>query len=193
MHFPPLGTVALARDALPPLARPWFKTEHYALVHANDSRHAVGDFVQAACIDATYEFNDWEQKFAQALDLADFVVWWHRNPDRKPYSVGLLRADSHRLFYPDFVICMHHMPDEAPLMRLVDPKHDTTDAARKALHHSRFYGKVLFLTKVGESFKIVNDNGSVGSRVDFDDLGRLKAWMRSHSPGEQSANAGLID
>ena len=38
--------------------------------------------------------------------------------------------------------------------------------------------KVLFLTKDASRFKIVDDDGRVGDVVDFDDLARLKSWMR---------------
>jgi type III restriction enzyme len=46
---------------------------------------------------------------------------------------------------------------------------------------------VLFLTKDATRFKIVNDDGSVGDVVDFDDLSRLKTWMRSTQPAPQRA------
>ena len=181
--YPDTGIVAAAREIMPPEGRKLFKNETYVYGQS-------AELVSLACMDGSYEFNPDELKLAHALDLADFVVWWHRNPDRKPHSVGLLRGDSKNLFYPDFVICMSHMPGDAPLMRLIDPKHDTKDAASKALHASSYYGKVLFLTRVEvnqgvKQFKIVNDNGSLGDVVDYDDLNRLKTWMRSTKPSSQ--------
>lgn len=178
--YPTREEVLAAREALPPWARAWFKNETY--VYGN-----TAEVVGLACVDATYAFNEQELKFAQALDRADFVQWWHRNPEGKPFSVALLRGDSKSLFYPDFVVCMAHMPDEAPLMRLIDPKHDTKDATRKSIHPSRYYGKVLFLTKDASRFKVVNDDGSVGDVVDFDNLSRLKSWMRNTQPPAQVA------
>lgn len=71
--------------------------------------------------------------------------------------------------------------------QVIDPKHDTKDAARKSIHQSSYYGKVLFLTKDASRFKIVNDDGSVGDVVDFDDLARLKTWMRNTQPATQRA------
>ena len=176
--YPRQGEIAQARELLPASARMWLKNDDYVFAQ-------TADIVTVACVDGAYEFNESELKLAQALDKAPFVEWWHRNPHSKPFSVALLRGDSKNLFYPDFVVCMTHMPDEAPLMRLVDPKHDTKDASRKSLHQSAYYGKVLFLTKDGDRFKIVNDSGSVGDVVDYDDLARLKAWMRSNQPGQQ--------
>jgi type III restriction enzyme len=178
--YPSQGEAAAARELLAPASRAQFKTETYVF---GDS----AEVVSVACVDATYEFNEQELNFAKALDRTDFVQWWHRNPHSKPFSVGLLRGDSKNLFYPDFIVCMTHMPGDAPLMRLIDPKHDTKDASRKAIHQSKYYGKVLFLTKDATRFKIVNDDGSVGDVVDFDDLSRLKTWMRSTQPAPQRA------
>lgn len=96
--------------------------------------------------------------------------------------MALLRGDSKNLFYPDFVVCM---PDEPPLVRLIDPKHDAKDAARKSIHQSTYYGKVLFLTKDASRFPIVNDDGSIADVVDFDNLSRLKSWMRNTQPAAQ--------
>lgn len=177
--YPDMGQTAAARDGMAPDSRKFFRNEDYLYGASNE-------MVSLACIDGSYEFNEGELKFARALDQADFVQWWHRNPHSKPFSVGLLRGDSKNLFYPDFVVCMTHMPGDAPLMRLIDPKHDTKDAKRKAIHQSPYYGKVLFLTKDATRFKIVNDDGSVGDIVDFDDLARLKSWMRNNQPGAQA-------
>lgn len=176
--YPSTGEAAAARDALPPLSRSLFKNETYLFGQS-------AEVVSVACVDATYEFNASELNFAKALDRTDFVQWWHRNPQGKPFSVALLRGDSKNLFYPDFVVCMAHMPDEPPLMRLIDPKHDTKDAARKSIHQSVYYGKVLFLTKDANRFRIVNDDGSIADVVDFDNLSRVKSWMRNTQPAIQ--------
>lgn len=93
-----------------------------------------------------------------------------------------MRSDSRNMFYPDFVVCLHHELDEEPLIRLVETKHDVKDASRKAQHQSKAYGKVLFLTKNAQRFKIVEDNGSLGEVVNFDDLARLRQWMRDSAP-----------
>ncbi|MBS7806302.1 DEAD/DEAH box helicase family protein [Variovorax sp. PCZ-1] len=171
--FPFKGHVTAAREALQAAARARYESGVFIL---------APDVFSVAAMDATYELNDGETKFAKALERAPFVHWWHRNPDGKPFSVGLIRADSEKMFYPDFVVCMEHVMGEPPMMRLVDPKHDTKDASRKSKHVSRFYGKVLFLTKDNDQFKIVNDDGSVGAVVDYDDLGALKDWMRASPP-----------
>jgi type III restriction enzyme len=179
--FPASDEVALAANALPLAAQPFFKNETY--VFAQDaSGKPVGDVVSTARLDATYEFNTQELAFAKALDRADFVAWWHRNPQGKPYSIALMRTDSRNMFYPDFVVCLRHELDDAPLIRLVETKHDVKDANRKGKHQSKTYGKVLFLTKDAQRFKIVEDSGSLGEVVDFDDLTRLQKWMRESVP-----------
>lgn len=182
--FPETDSVALAAGTLPFAAQPLFRNETY--VFAQDaSGMPVGDVFSTARLDATYEFNTHEMAFAKALDRADFVAWWHRNPQGKPSSIGLMRTDSRNMFYPDFVVCLQHGLDDEPLTRLVETKHDVKDANRKSKHQSKAYGKVLFLTKDAQRFKIVDDNGSLGEVVDFDDLARLKQWMRDSAPAAQ--------
>ena len=171
--FPAKGQVTAAREVLSGFARARYENLVYCVDDA---------VVSVAPMDATHELNEGETLFVKALEREPFVHWWHRNPQGKPYSVGLMRAESSNMFYPDFVVCMEHVAGEPPLMRLVDPKHDTKDASRKAQHISRFYGRVLFLTPDKTRFKIVNDDGSLGAVVDDDDLSALKDWMRMLPP-----------
>jgi type III restriction enzyme len=179
--FPETDGVAIAASTLPLTAQPYFKNEDY--VFTLDAKgQPTGDLFTTARLDATYEFNSQELAFAKALDRADFVAWWHRNPQGKPHSIALMRTDSRHMFYPDFVVCLHHELDDEPLTRLVETKHDVKDALRKSKHQSKTYGKVLFLTKDASRFKIVDDDGRAGDVVDFDDLSRLKAWMRETQP-----------
>ena len=133
--------------------------------------------VSVAKMDASFEFNTDELAFARALDRESAVVWWHRNPDRKSYSVALMRSDNQQMFYPDFVVCLTHIMDDEPLLRLIETKHDLKDASRKAQHISKFYGKVLFLTQDVKRVRIVTDDGGLGDVVDLDSLERLHQWM----------------
>lgn len=179
--FPDTDGVAIAAITLPLTAHSVFKNETY--VFAQDTNGLpLGDVFSTARLDATYEFNTQELAFAKALDRADFVAWWHRNPQGKPSSIALMRGDSRNMFYPDFVVCLTHEPGDEPLTRLVETKHDLKDANRKARHQSKTYSKVLFLTKDAQRFKIVQDDGSMGEVVDFDDLARLRQWMRDTAP-----------
>jgi type III restriction enzyme len=131
-----------------------------------------------ATFDGGFAFNGEEREFAKSLDDADFVRWWHRNPDRKPYSVRLVRADHQNYFYPDFVVCIEHATGESPIPRLIETKDDTKDAARKARRIPRIYGKVLFVTRDQGVLRVVNDDGSLGHIIDRDSLEYVQQWMR---------------
>ncbi|MGB4926789.1 MAG: DEAD/DEAH box helicase family protein [Giesbergeria sp.] len=141
--------------------RQWFADTTYRLTD--------GNFVQGQ-FDGAWFGNKLEDAFSKALDRTEFVEWWHRNPRNKPYAVRVVRAEHDNYFYPDFVVCVRHSPGEEPIQRLLETKDDTKDAARKAKHSPASYGKVLFLTPDGNRMRWVNDDGSLGEVLDFDDL-----------------------
>lgn len=176
--FPPM------QDDIPLLAQHLLADERVLLKDKSwlldDGTYRIGQY------DTTAALNKEELAFARALDRSDFVAWWHRNPDRKSYSVRLVRGEHRNNFYPDFVVCLSHYPGDVPLLRLVETKHDSKDAARKAKHVPTFYGKVLFLTKDQSRLKWVNDDGSLGSDVDLDDLVSLREWMRASRPEQDT-------
>lgn len=78
--------------------------------------------IRLARFNGPCKLNREERDFAQALDRADFVEWWHRNPDRKPYAVKLVRGGHQNYFYPDFEVCPSHGPGDTPSLRLVETK-----------------------------------------------------------------------
>jgi len=127
--------------------------------------------------DYTYTLNNEELIFSKALDATDFVLWWHRNPDRKPYSTAIVRADKANYFYPDFVLCVKYYEDAEPKIRLVETKDSTKDAMNKAERSSTSYGKVFFLTRNNQKLHIVNDDGSLGKTVS-DNLVELRERLR---------------
>ena len=135
--------------------------------------------------DGAVKLNGEERAFAKALDRADFVAWWHRNPDRKHYAVRLVRGEHQNYFYPDFVVCLSHLANDEPIMRLIETKENTKDAARKAQRVPKSYGRVLFLTKDQNRLRVVNDDGSLGEAVDSDDLLPVQEWLRASKPTEQ--------
>lgn len=128
--------------------------------------------------DYTFALNADEKRFADALDRAPFVAWWFRNPDKKPYSVRIVRGEHRNFFYPDFVVCLSHVDGSDPLPRLIETKHDLKDARRKSKHVPEHYGKVLFLTKDGERFFIVTDDGGMGDPLDLGDLESLRETLQ---------------
>lgn len=133
--------------------------------------------------DASMALNDEERAFVEALDRDDAVIWWHRNPDRKPWSVRLVRGEHRNYFYPDFVICLSH-PEGAPeVTRLVETKESTKDASRKSRRIPKIYGKVMFVTKDGDKLRVVNDDGSLGATFDWDEMAPAWDWMAANAAG----------
>lgn len=132
--------------------------------------------------DSTFSLNSDERAFADALDRASFVAWWFRNPDRKAYSVQLVRGEHRNYFFPDFVVCVEHVDGQTPAARLIETKHDLKDARRKARHVPKHYGKVLFLTRDSGKLHVVNDDGGLGPEVDLGDLETLRAELQKTAP-----------
>lgn len=152
------------------------------LLAQRDVELADGSLLRVAEYDRSHTLGKGERDFAVALDNAEFVNWWHRNPDRKGFSVAIMRGEHQNYFYPDFVVCMDHFPGDEPLLRLVETKHDTKDAARKSRHVPRYYGQVLFLTRDQDIVRWVKEDGSMGEAVDLDNLSSMREWLRSTRP-----------
>lgn len=140
-----------------------------------------GEFTQGL-FDGAWFGNKLENDFSRALDRADYVVWWHRNPRNKPYAVRVVRAEHDNYFYPDFVVCVQHNPADEPMPRLMETKQDTKDASRKSKHSPVGYGKVVFLTPDGTRIRLINDDGSTGAVVDFDDMHSLLEVLKNTRP-----------
>jgi hypothetical protein len=97
------------------------------------------------------DLNNWERHFAQHLDNAgaETILWWHRNPPNKSWSVNVLLPDG-RGFYPDFIIGVDGRKTEDAAL-LIDTKFaiHQPEASDKigALHGA--YGNVLILYREG--------------------------------------------
>ena len=94
----------------------------------------------------------------------------------------LVRGEHQNYFYPDFVVCLSHVPGDILGTRLIETKENVKDAARKARRVPKSYGKVLFLTKDQTRLRVVNDDGSLGLTVDWDDLSPVREWLRESKP-----------
>ena len=159
--------------------RSWLKERNWTL---------PGNGLLTGEYDISAALNGEEMAFAKALDRTDFISWWHRNPDRKSYSVRLVRGEHRNFFYPDFVVGLEHYPGDEPLIRLIETKENVKDAARKAKHVPYYYGKVLFLTKDQKRLCWVKENGSLGNEVDLDDLAEVREWLRSSRPSQDAGH-----
>jgi superfamily II DNA or RNA helicase len=94
------------------------------------------------------DLNSWERPFAEYLDRDSqhVVLWWHRNPVNKPWSVQVVLGDG-RAFYPDFIIGITGRPTEDHAL-LADPKFafETGQELLKSHAHHPDYGNVLILS-----------------------------------------------
>ena len=154
--------------------RRWWVDQVFQL--EDGSQFSIGRY------DGAVKLNTLERDFARALDGADFVHWWHRNPDKKPYAVRVVRAEHEHYFYPDFVVCVEHKDGDAPMQRLMETKESTKDAARKAMHFPLIFGKVLFLTPDGNRLRWVNGDGSLGDVVKLSEMGSVRKRLAETRP-----------
>lgn len=136
-----------------------------------------GGTISVFGIDGTAGVNDDEREFIHSLERDDHVVWWHRNPPQKPWSVRIVRGEHANYFYPDFIVCLEYPIGESSEVRMVETKHDTKDASKKAQRRPKIYGKVLFVTRDNTRLRIVNDDGSLGADFDWVDLTPAWQWM----------------
>lgn len=166
---PPLdGTTTSARDSLDIEGQTTMLKE--TLAHSGGTISVFG-------IDGSAGVNQEEREFIQSMERDDHVVWWHRNPSRKPWSVRVVRSEHRNYFYPDFIVCLQYPLGESPEVRMVETKESTKDASRKAQRTPKIYGKVLFVTREDTRLRIVNDDGSLGDEFDWVDLTPAWKWM----------------
>ena len=95
------------------------------------------------------DINSWEREFAQKLDedTSGTVLWWHRNPARKPYSV-FFPVPGQPDFYPDFVVGVRGRQRKDGIL-LVETKRVYNDPEGNAQGKSQVehldYGRAMML------------------------------------------------
>jgi superfamily II DNA or RNA helicase len=91
-----------------------------------------------------------ELEFAELLDTARDVEWWHRNPVRKPDSVALYGWADGVGFFPDFVVKVTQRTEGEgiALSELKGPQLQQYDRAKAGARHLR-YGRVFMVGKPG--------------------------------------------
>jgi len=136
-----------------------------------------GGTISVFGIDGSAGVNDDEREFIYSLERDNHVVWWHRNPPKKPWSVRTVRGEHTNYFYPDFIVCLEYPTGQSSELRMVETKHDTKDASKKARRQPKIYGKVLFVTRDNTRLRIVNDDGSLGADFDWIDLTPAWQWI----------------
>lgn len=95
------------------------------------------------------DLNTWERPFAEHLDndLSGTVLWWHRNPVRKPSSVSM-PLPGQPDFYPDFVVGIQDRSMGKGIL-LMETKRIINDQERNALVKAQAthpdYGRVMMV------------------------------------------------
>jgi hypothetical protein len=92
-----------------------------------------------------------EREFAEMLDTSADVLWWHRNPSRKPESVALYRwSDGTAGFFPDFVVGVRERTegDGVALSEVKGPHLQQYEKAKAGARHIH-YGRVFMVGKTG--------------------------------------------
>lgn len=94
------------------------------------------------------DLNEWEVEFAKLLDndTSGTVLWWHRNPPRKKYSVAIVRPDGGR-FFPDFLVGVKGRSVGKDGILLIETKHaiGSVDSKIKAVIEHKDYGRALMI------------------------------------------------
>jgi len=95
------------------------------------------------------DLNRWEKDFAERLDndVSGTVLWWHRNPVRKEWSVSI-PVPGQPQFYPDFIVGVAGRATEDHVL-LVEVKGQINDptgnAVAKAQVKHPTYGRALMV------------------------------------------------
>lgn len=95
------------------------------------------------------DLNTWERPFAEHLDddLTGTVLWWHRNPPRKRFSVGM-PLPGQPDFYPDFIVGVKDRTRGNGIL-LMETKRVINDQERNALVKAQAehpdYAKVMMI------------------------------------------------
>ena len=94
------------------------------------------------------DLNEWELEFAKLLDndTSGSVLWWHRNPPKKKYSVAIVRPDGGR-FFPDFIVGVKDRTVAKDGILLIETKHaiGSVDSKIKAVIEHKEYGRALMI------------------------------------------------
>ncbi len=108
--------------------------------------------------------NGWERPLADELELAEEVIWWHRNVPHTDWGVSL-PLDGGRSYWPDFVVCVRNRTTDGGII-LLEPKEKVNDieglAARKVLTEHPAYGRAMMLYRDRERWKIVEQDDTHG-------------------------------
>lgn len=122
-----------------------------------------------------------ERRFAlHRLENEDAPVqWWHRNPARKPWSVGLAKPNG-GIYYPDFLVCVEGLATQDSLA-LIEVKGEGWLSDAKVVEDfdtvHPLYGRPVFVTEVNGEWHFVKKTADgklvVGDRFSWKALREL--------------------
>lgn len=127
------------------------------------------------------DLNSWELPFAQELDadLNGVVKWWHRNPPRKPHSVGIPLPGQimQNNYFPDFIVGVNGRTRGNGVL-LIETKRDLNDEegtaqAKSQIEHPE-YKKIMMLYWEKEERWMVVEYDSVQDKNSLD-----RVWKSS--------------
>ncbi|WP_296258985.1 MULTISPECIES: DEAD/DEAH box helicase [unclassified Pseudomonas] len=105
-----------------------------------------------------------EREFAEMLDTSSQVLWWHRNPPQKPFSVALYGWAEGVGFFPDFVVGVAERSEGSgvALGEVKGPHLRQFDKAKAGARHVE-YGRVYMVGKAGAEgsfrmWRLANDD-----------------------------------
>jgi type III restriction enzyme len=94
------------------------------------------------------DLNTWERAFAEWLDneVDGMVLWWHRNPPSKPWTVAATLSNGSQ-FWPDFLVAIEgrKTPDSILLVDTKRAINDDANALIKAVTEHKSYGRTAIL------------------------------------------------
>ncbi len=109
------------------------------------------------------DLNSWELPFAQELDsdMNGTVLWWHRNPPRKAYSVGIPLPGQilQNNYFPDFIVGVKGRTRGNGIL-LVETKRDLNDEegmaqAKSQIEHPEYKKIMMLYWERGERWMVV--------------------------------------
>ena len=128
------------------------------------------------------DLNNWERPFAEWLDNAEdgIVLWWHRNPPSKAWSVAVTLSNGSQ-FFPDFLIGIQgrETPDSVLLADTKRAINDDANSLIKAVSDHKAYGKTAILFyEDGKRWKVVryNEEKDKNEVAELFDLGNAKSF-----------------
>jgi hypothetical protein len=112
-----------------------------------------------------------ERRFAEILDTAPEVDWWHRNLPRKPESVALYQWSSGVGFFPDFLVAVQGRKtgDGVALVEFKGPHLQQYEKEKAGAVHPH-YGRVFMVGVANRDRKELRLFRLVGGELEDDGL-----------------------